>query len=130
MAAAAVGGSGWGVGHRYGTSILQGAVASRPGQMHTHITSRGVETEIFNFGFSGNGIMELSVAQYFVDIDASLIIIDCNPNMNATGIVRVHRALTRVHAGVLSLAFIASCSISPTLPPPAVPRQPPSRNHS
>ena len=76
-------------GSRYGTSILQGAVASRPGQMHTHITSRGLETEIFNFGFSGNGIMELSVAQYFVDIDASLIVIDCNPNMNATGIVRV-----------------------------------------
>ena len=62
-------------------------MASRPGQMHTHITSRGLETEIFNFGFSGNGIMELSVAQYFVDIDASLIVIDCNPNMNATGIV-------------------------------------------
>jgi hypothetical protein len=62
----------------YGTSILQGGVASRPGQVNTHIVSRALETEIFNFGFSGNGIMELSVAQYLTEIDASMIIVDCN----------------------------------------------------
>ena len=67
----------------YGTSILQGAVASRPGQVNTHIVSRALETEVFNFGFSGNGVMELSVAQYIATIDASVFIIDCNPNMDA-----------------------------------------------
>ena len=69
----------------YGTSILQGGVASRPGQVNTHIVSRALETEIFNFGFSANGVMELNVAQYLTTIDASMIIIDCAPNMdNAT----------------------------------------------
>ena len=70
----------------YGTSILQGAVASRPGQVNTHIVSRALETEVFNFGFSGNGVMELSVAQYIATIDASVFIIDCNPNMDASTI--------------------------------------------
>lgn len=67
----------------YGTSILQGGVASRPGQVNTHIVSRALETEIYNFGFSGNGIMELSVAQYLTEIDCSMIIVDCSHNMNA-----------------------------------------------
>jgi hypothetical protein len=68
----------------YGTSILQGAVASRPGQINTHIVSRALSREIYNFGFSGNGLMELSVARYLAPIPASLIIIDCNPNMVAS----------------------------------------------
>eukprot|EP01052_Picozoa_sp_SAG31_P034568 SAG31_NODE_4059_length_3630_cov_2.094308_2_plen_159_part_00 len=41
----------------YGTSILQGGVASRPGQVNTHIVSRALETEIYNFGFSGATIL-------------------------------------------------------------------------
>ena len=68
----------------YGTSILQGGVASRPGQVNTHIVSRALQTEIFNFGFSGNGIMELSVAQFLAQINCSMFIIDCNPNMNSS----------------------------------------------
>ena len=72
----------------YGTSILQGGVASRPGQVNTHIVSRALETEIYNFGFSGNGIMELSVAQYLAEIDASMIIVDCNWNMDAAMITQ------------------------------------------
>ena len=68
----------------YGSSILQGAVASRPGQIMTHQVSRNLGTLILNFGFSGNCLMEQSVAAYLVQIDPppSLFIIDCNPNMN------------------------------------------------
>eukprot|EP00948_MAST-09A_sp_MAST-9A-sp1_P001658 g1658.t1 len=68
----------------YGSSILQGAVASRPGQMMTHQVSRSLETLIYNFGFSGNCLMELSVAEYLVKVDPppSMFIIDCNPNMD------------------------------------------------
>ena len=68
----------------YGTSILQGAVASRPGMIFTNWISRNINREIFNFGFSGNGIMEIDVAKYLTTIDASVFIIDCLPNMNAT----------------------------------------------
>ena len=44
--------------------------------------SRALSTEIYNFGFSGNGIMELNVAQYLTLLDASMIIVDCNWNMD------------------------------------------------
>lgn len=79
----------------YGTSILQGGVASRPGQVNTHIVSRALETEIYNFGFSGNGVMELNVAQYLATVDCSMIIVDCNPNMDGPTITS--RAIPLVH---------------------------------
>lgn len=40
--------------HRYGTSIAQGGVASRPGMAFTNIISRNIQYPIYNFGFSGN----------------------------------------------------------------------------
>ena len=48
--------------------------------------SRALSTEIYNFGFSGNGIMELNVAQYLTLLDASMIIVDCSWNMDHTAI--------------------------------------------
>lgn len=68
----------------YGTSILQGGVASRPGQAFTNILSRDLDVEILNFGFSGNGVMELSVAQFLTALPAAAFIIDCNWNMNGS----------------------------------------------
>ena len=50
----------------------------------TNWISRNIQREIYNFGFSGNGIMEINVANYLTTIDASVFIIDCLPNMNAT----------------------------------------------
>ncbi len=66
----------------YGSSILQGAVASRPGQIMTHILSRNLSVETYNFGFSGSCWMEPEVAQYMSVVpDVQLIVVDCNPNM-------------------------------------------------
>jgi hypothetical protein len=67
----------------YGTSIDQGGVASRPGATYTNILSRNLGRMVLNFGFAGNGEMELSVAQFLTQIDAEVIVIDCLPNMNA-----------------------------------------------
>ena len=67
----------------YGSSILQGAVASRPGQIATHEVSRELKRLVYNFGFSGSCWMEVSVAQYLAAITPKpgLFIVDCNPNM-------------------------------------------------
>ena len=65
----------------YGTSILQGAVASRPGMIFTSQISRTLGLEVFNFGFSGNGMMELNVSTFLADVDAAMFIVDCVPNM-------------------------------------------------
>ncbi|MDP2437550.1 MAG: SGNH/GDSL hydrolase family protein [archaeon] len=75
----------------YGTSITQGAVASRPSNIFTSIVSRELGREVFNFGFSGNGKMEISVAQFLVQIDNPIpaaFVIDCNHNMNASEILQ------------------------------------------
>ena len=40
----------------YGTSILQGGCASRPGMAHTNIISRRLNRECINLGFSGNAL--------------------------------------------------------------------------
>ncbi len=66
----------------YGTSITHGACASRPGMNHTSILGRRFDRPIVNLGFSGNGRMDLAVADYLVQVDAAVYVIDCLPNMN------------------------------------------------
>lgn len=65
----------------YGTSITHGACASRPGMVHTAILGRKLDRSVVNLGFSGNGKMDLAVAEYLVQIDAAAYVIDCLPNM-------------------------------------------------
>ncbi len=67
----------------YGTSITQGASASRPGMVHTAILGRRLERPVINLGFSGNGKMDAAVGDLLVKIDAAVYVIDCLPNMSA-----------------------------------------------
>lgn len=66
----------------YGTSITQGGCASRPGMAHTNIISRKLGTDCYNFGFSGNGRMEVPIAGLIAGIDARFYVIECLPNMS------------------------------------------------
>ena len=65
----------------YGTSILQGGCASRPGMAHTNILSRMLNREIINLGFSGNGQLDYEIAELMAECDASLYILDFMPNV-------------------------------------------------
>ena len=65
----------------YGTSIVQGASAMRPGMAYPSIISRHLNIETINFGFSGNGRMEKEMAEAMAEIDASCYVIDCGPNL-------------------------------------------------
>jgi len=65
----------------FGTSILQGGCASRPGMVFTSIISRKMDVDCYNFGFSGNGRMDKPVVDVISDIKASFYVIDCLPNM-------------------------------------------------
>ena len=67
----------------YGTSITQGGCASRPGMVHTAILGRWLNRPVINLGFSGNGRMEAEVAELMTEIDASVFVIDCLPNLAA-----------------------------------------------
>ena len=64
----------------YGTSILEGGCASRPGMAHTNILSRWLNCEAINLGFSGNGQLDLEIAKVITAVDASMYILDFVPN--------------------------------------------------
>jgi lysophospholipase L1-like esterase len=67
----------------YGTSITQGGCASRPGMVHTAILGRRLNYPVINLGFSGNGKMEPEMAKLFAELDPSVYVLDCLPNMVA-----------------------------------------------
>jgi lysophospholipase L1-like esterase len=67
----------------YGTSIAQGACASRPGMAWPSILSRKLDDPLINLGFSGNGRLEKEVLDMVSEIDAKIYILDCLPNMVA-----------------------------------------------
>lgn len=66
----------------YGTSIQQGGCASRPGMAPSNILSRMLNREVINLGFSGNGRMEMELAELIAEIDASVYVFDCLPNLH------------------------------------------------
>ncbi len=70
----------------YGTSISHGACASRPGMAFPAILGRWLDRPVINLGFSGNGRMDAQVADLLSELDASVFVIDCLPNMDAEAV--------------------------------------------
>lgn len=64
----------------YGSSILQGGCASRPGMAVTNIISRNLNHEVINLGFSGNGQLDYEIAEVMAAVDAGMYILDFVPN--------------------------------------------------
>jgi lysophospholipase L1-like esterase len=79
----------------YGTSIVQGGCASRPGMAHAAILGRRVGRPVINLGFSGNGIMEPEVAGLLAELDPCVYVIDCLPNMEAAAVAERAEPLVR-----------------------------------
>ncbi|PSL46322.1 GDSL-like lipase/acylhydrolase family protein [Chitinophaga niastensis] len=65
----------------YGTSIMQGGCASRPGLAWTAILNRSLDRPLINLGFSGTGLLEKSVLDQMVEKDAKIYVLDCLPNL-------------------------------------------------
>jgi hypothetical protein len=65
----------------YGTSIVQGASAMRPGMTYPAQLERRLKRETINLGFSGNGQLDSMLAVIMSGIDASMYVIDCGPNL-------------------------------------------------
>jgi len=81
----------WGPGTRkpivfYGTSITQGASASRPGMCHVAMLGRRFNWPTLNLGFSGQGLMEPELADLLTEQDPAVFVLDCLPNMDAAGV--------------------------------------------
>lgn len=65
----------------YGTSITQGACASRPSMIWASIVRRELDAPLINLGFSGNGLMAEGILDVIKATPAKLVILDCMPNM-------------------------------------------------
>lgn len=68
----------------YGTSIAQGACASRAGLAWTNMLGRRLDRAIVNLGFSGNGRLEKPLIDFILKTPVSLIVLDCLPNLSGT----------------------------------------------
>jgi lysophospholipase L1-like esterase len=67
----------------YGTSVLHGATALRPGMAMPAIVGRRLDRPVLNLGFCGSALAELEVAQLLAEIDAAVFVVDPVPNMSA-----------------------------------------------
>jgi len=77
----------------YGTSIAQGACATRPGLAWTNILSRKLDLPLINLAFSGNGKLEKGVLDLIAEKDAKLYVLDCLPNLIGNSIPEVKSLL-------------------------------------
>ena len=86
----------------YGTSITQGAAASRPGLVYPAAVGRMLEGPTVNLGFSGQGRMDLPIAEILAELKPAAYVIDCTANMTPEEIgekmVSFVRILRRTHA--------------------------------
>jgi hypothetical protein len=65
----------------YGSSIVQGASASRPGMNYPSILTRKTGYEWINLGLSGNAKIEIELAEMIKDIqNVDVFVLDCVPN--------------------------------------------------
>ena len=64
----------------YGSSITQGACASRPGNCYENIVSRVLHVDHVNLGFSGSAKAEPEIAEYIKNLDMSIFVYDYDHN--------------------------------------------------
>ena len=64
----------------YGSSITQGACASRPGNAYENYLSRMFNVDHVNLGFSGNGKAEQNICDYLATLEMSVFVMDYDHN--------------------------------------------------
>ena len=87
----------------YGTSIAQGACASRPGMGWTALLQQQLDRPLINLGFSGSGKLEPSVIALMNEIDARVYVLDCIPNLTARAGITNLELENRILAAVKTL---------------------------
>lgn len=82
----------------YGTSIVQGGCASRPGMAHPAILGRRLDWPTINLGFSGSAHCEPEVAGLLAELDPAVYVLDPLPNMHPEWVAeRMRPLIARLH---------------------------------
>ena len=92
----------------YGTSIAQGACASRPAMAWANIVGRKLELPLVNLGFSGNEKLEREIIELICEQYPELVILDCMPNMVAIG---SHEIIRRMKDAVHRISKVPNVAI-------------------
>lgn len=80
----------------YGSSITQGASASRPGNVYSAILSRRFDTDFINLGFASGACGEAAIAEYMACLSPSVFICDYDYNApSAEHLAATHLPLYR-----------------------------------
>ncbi len=92
----------------YGSSIVHGTAATRPGLTYTNMLRRKLNAEVLNFGFSGNAKAEDPIITYLRDLPMSVFILDYDHNApNALHLRNTHlRAYQRFREVHPKIPFI------------------------
>ena len=67
----------------YGSSVTQGACASRPGNTYENIISRALDCDYLNLGFWGNAKGEEGMAKYIAGLEVSAFVYDYDYNADS-----------------------------------------------
>ncbi len=92
----------------YGSSIVHGTAATRPGLTYTNMLKRKLNAEVLNFGFSGNAKAEDAIISYLRDLPMSVFVLDYDHNApNAAHLQNTHlRAYQRFREVHPTIPFI------------------------
>lgn len=80
----------------YGSSITQGACASKPGSCYPSILSRKFDSDYVNLGFAGSAKGEEAMGEYLAGLEMSIFVLDYDHNApNSTWLKETHSRLFR-----------------------------------
>ncbi len=81
----------------YGSSITQGARASRPSNTYQSMLSKKLKFDYTSLGFGGNARGEREIAEYIASLDMSIFVLDYDHNApNAEHLLATHEPFFRV----------------------------------
>ena len=92
----------------YGSSITQGACASRAGNTYPNILSRRHNVDFINLGFAGSAQAENAIIDYLGSLDACMLVFDYDHNApNPDFLRRTHLpALRKLRAAHPTIPFV------------------------
>ncbi len=82
----------------YGTSVVQGGCASRPGMAYPAIVGRRLGRPTINLGFSGNGKAEPEMADLLATLNPAAFVIDTMGNLAPEEFGRIEPFLAKLRA--------------------------------
>lgn len=80
----------------YGSSIVHGTAASRPGLIYPAILARELNVDIYNLGFSGYAKGERAIAEWIATLPMSIFVCDYDHNASTDHLKETHHAFYEI----------------------------------